>query len=154
MALPQSVGEFLDGKRFAVAGVSRDPRQAANAIYRKLLASGYEVLPVNPRATEVEGAKCYPDLGAVPGVVDGLIVASPPAASLALVRQCADRGVSRIWFHRSLGEGSVSSDAVRECQARSLSCIIGGCPLMYCEPVDPFHRCLRWVLRWSGHVPR
>jgi predicted CoA-binding protein len=30
-----------------VAGVSRDSRQAANAIYRKLRASGFEVVPVN-----------------------------------------------------------------------------------------------------------
>jgi hypothetical protein len=27
MRMPQSVAEFLAGKRFAVAGVSRDPRQ-------------------------------------------------------------------------------------------------------------------------------
>ena len=153
MAIPPSVAEFLAGKRFAVAGVSRDSRQPANAIYRKLRASGYEVVALNPRATEVEGARCYPDLGAVPGSIDGLVVASPPGTAIELVRQSADRGVSRIWFHRSLGRGSVAADAVRECEVRGLSCIVGGCPLMYCEPVDPFHRCLRWVLRWGRRVP-
>ena len=153
MPIPQNVTGFLAGKRFAVAGVSRDPRQAANAIFRRLLKSGYEVVPVNPRATEVEGVRCYPDLGAISGALDGLVVASPPVASLELVRQCVDRGISRIWFHRSFGQGSVALEAVRECELRGLECIVGGCPLMYCEPVDPFHRCLRWVLRWSGRVP-
>ena len=153
MAVPQSVGRFLAGKRFAVAGVSRDPRQAANAIYRKLRTSGYEVIPVNPRATEVEGVRCYSDLAAISGTIDGLVVASPPEASLALVRQCVERGVSRVWFHRSLGGGSVSREAVRECELRGIECIVGGCPLMYCAPVDPFHRCLRWILRWRGRVP-
>ena len=33
--MPSSVAEFLAGKRFAVAGVSRQLRQAANAVYRK-----------------------------------------------------------------------------------------------------------------------
>jgi uncharacterized protein len=60
--MPSSVAEFLAGKRFAVAGVSRQPQQAANAIYRKLCNSGFEVLPVNPNATEAEGVRCYPNL--------------------------------------------------------------------------------------------
>ena len=66
--LPASVSEFLAGKRFAVAGVSRQPKQAANAIYRKLRGIGLEVLPINPNAAEVEGVQCYPDLASVPGM--------------------------------------------------------------------------------------
>jgi hypothetical protein len=153
MNVPSAVAGFLGCRRLAVAGVSRDPRQAANAIYRKLLASGYDVVPINPRATEVEGAACYPDPRSLPEAPEGLIVASPPAASLDLVRQCAECGIPRIWFHRSIGAGSVSEEAVRECREREIACIVGGCPLMYCEPVDPFHGCLRWVLRWGGRVP-
>jgi len=61
--LPSSVAEFLSGKRFAVAGVSRSPTQAANAVYRKLRGSGFEVFPVNPNATEVESARLLPGLG-------------------------------------------------------------------------------------------
>jgi predicted CoA-binding protein len=153
MSIPAPVSEFLAGKRLGVTGVSRNGRHFANAIYRKLLASGHEVFPVNPRASEVEGVRCYPDVGAIDGPIDGVLVASPPAASLALVRQCADRGVRRIWFHRSFGDGSVSAEAVQECKARGLSCIVGGCPMMYVPPVDPAHRCMRWLLKWRGRVP-
>jgi predicted CoA-binding protein len=53
--MPSSVAELLAGKRFAVARVSRQPQQAANAIYRKLHNSGFDVFPVNPNATEIEG---------------------------------------------------------------------------------------------------
>jgi hypothetical protein len=119
------VREFLAGKRIAVTGVSRDRRHFANLIYRKPQASGH----------------------------DGVLVASLPAASLAIVGQCADRGVRRIWFHRSFGDGSVSAEAVRECEARGISCIVGGCPMMYVAPIDPAHRCMRWLLRWGGRVP-
>jgi hypothetical protein len=31
--------------------------------------------------------------------------------------------------------------------------IVGGCPLMYCQPVDFAHRCFRWWLRWQHRVP-
>jgi predicted CoA-binding protein len=151
--MPDSVVEFLRGRRFAVAGVSRNPGQAANAIYRKLRASGYEVLPVNPNASEVEGAICHPNLAAIPRSIDGVLIATHPAVAPALVRECASLGIGRVWFHRSFGQGSVSDEAVRECHARGIQCIVGGCPLMYCDPVDLGHRCMRWWLRWRGRVP-
>jgi hypothetical protein len=150
---PKQVGEFLQGRRFAVTGVSRDAGQPANAVFRKLRASGYEVSPVNPNAAEVEGVRCYPDLASLPGPIDGVVIASHPDVSAALVRQCAETGVRKVWFHRSFGDGSVSDAAIRACEAHGLEPIVGGCPLMYCAPVDFGHRCMRWWLRWQRRVP-
>jgi uncharacterized protein len=150
--VPDSIAEFLAGKRIAVAGVSRESATAANAIYRKLREGGREVIPLNPGATELEGATCYPDVRAVPGQIDGLLFAAPPRVALEVVRQCAERGIKRIWFHRSFGEGSVSADAVRECEELGIRAIVGGCPMMYCEPVDPFHGCMRWWLTRTGKI--
>jgi uncharacterized protein len=151
--IPSSVAAFLAGRRFAVAGVSREHGQPANHIFRKLRASGYDVWPVNPRSDEVEGVRAYASVRALPEPVDGVVIATPPAAALEVVRDCADRGVRQVWFHRSVGQGSVSREAVDECRARGLTCIVGGCPLMYCEPVDPVHRCMRWVLGWGTRLP-
>ena len=151
--IPESVAEFLRGKRIAVAGVSRSGQQAANSVYRKLVSSGYETVPVNPKATEVEGVRCYPDIASVPGPLDGVVIATHPSVALDVVRQCAEAGVPRVWMHRSFGEGSVSEDAVKVCEAAGIRCIVGGCPLMYCEPVDFGHRCMRWWLRRGGRVP-
>ena len=47
MKMPDQVAEFLSGKRFAVAGVSRQPGQAANAVFHKLRDSGYQVYAIN-----------------------------------------------------------------------------------------------------------
>jgi hypothetical protein len=152
--VPEAVAAFLEGRRIAVAGVSRQSTQVANAVYRKLRSAGFEVVPVNPNATQAEGVRCYPDVGSVPGRVDGVLIAAHPEVALSVVRQCAERGVKQVWFHRSIGQGSVSAEAVRECGARGIACIVGGCPLMYCEPVDGFHRCLRWWLGLRGRVPR
>ena len=151
--IPEAVADFLRGKRFAVAGVSRQSGQAANAVFRRLKQSGYDVFPVNPKAAEVEGTRCYPDVGSVPGPLDGVVLATAPGVSAEVVRQCADHGVRRVWFHRSFGTGSVSDEAVRECEARAISAIVGGCPLMFCDPVDGGHRCMRWWLQWRGRVP-
>lgn len=155
--VPPSVTAFLSGHRFAVAGVSRNPRQAtsaANAVFRKLKASGYDVVPINPNAAEVEGVKCYPDLRAIPDPVDGLMFAAHPRVAMPLVRECVERGVRHLWFHRSFGQGSVSPEAVEEARAKGINCIVGGCPLMYCDPVDFGHKCMRWLLDLRGKVPR
>lgn len=61
---PESVATFLSGRRIGVAGVSRQPNQAANAVFRKLRGAGFEVFPINPKAAEVEGTRCYSEVGA------------------------------------------------------------------------------------------
>jgi predicted CoA-binding protein len=150
----EAVATFLRGRRLAVAGVSRQPNQAANAVLRKLKGSGYEVFPTNPKVSQVEGTRCYRDIGAVPGQLDGVVIATSPDVSIQIVQQCMDHGVRRVWFHRSFGNGSVSEAAVRECDAHSIDCIVGGCPLMFCDPVDFGHKCMRWWLQRQGRVPR
>lgn len=150
---PEAIEQFLSGRRFAVAGVSRTPGQAANAVLRKLKQAGYDVVPVNPAASEVEGQTCYPSITAVPHPLDGVVIATATAIAPEVVRQCAGHGVPRVWFHRSFGAGSVSDDAVRLCHAHGITPIVGGCPLMFCEPVDLGHRCMRWWLQRQGRVP-
>ena len=152
--VPESVSEFLRGKRFAVAGVSRASAHPANAIYRRLKDCGYEVFAINPNASKVEGVTAYPDLASIPVTVDGVVIATHPDVSVDIVRQCSKDGVARVWFHRSFGSGSVSPQAIRECEARGLHYIVGGCPLMFCGKVDFAHKCMKWWLQGRGSVPR
>jgi predicted CoA-binding protein len=154
MSMPDAVHAFLQSRTIAVAGVSRQTNQAANAVFRKLKKSGYQVYPINPNASQVEGVPCYKDLASIPVPVEGVVVATPPAVASQVVDQAARRGVRRVWFHRSFGEGSVSEAAIRACRDQGLECIVGGCPLMFCEPVDFGHRCMRWWLQRKGRVPR
>lgn len=146
------IADFLRGRRIAVAGVSRAADSAANPVFRKLRKAGYDVVPVNPNATEVEGVPCYASLDLVPGDLDGVVVATHPGQSLEVVRQAIARKVPRVWFHRSFGDGSVSDAAVKECEAHGIACIVGGCPLMFCEPIDVGHRCMRWWLERRGRI--
>ncbi len=151
--LPANVSQFLRGKRFVVAGVSRSPQQPANAIFRKLRASGFDVVPVNPNAQRLEDATCYPDISSVPGTVDGVVIATHPGVAAEVVRQAHARGITQVWFHRSFGAGSVSEDALKACSELGLEPIVGGCPLMYCEPVDVGHLCFKWWLGLRRRIP-
>jgi predicted CoA-binding protein len=150
---PRPIQEFLSGKRIAVAGVSRNPHQAANAIFRRLKSTGHETVPVNPRAVEVEGERCYPSLHSAPQPLDGVVIATHPSAAARVARECAELGIKRVWFHRSFGQGSVSREALDQCAAAGIEAIEGGCPMMYCGSVDVPHRCFRFLLRLRHRVP-
>lgn len=148
------ISDFLAQKRIAVAGVSRNSQpEAANVIYRKLRAAGYEVFPVNPHAERVEGDRCYPDLKSIPPPLEGVVIATRPEIAEQLVHECADIGVSRVWMHRSFGTGSVSEAAAKFCRDNNIAVIAGGCPMMFCQPVDFPHKCMRWILKLTGGLP-
>jgi predicted CoA-binding protein len=152
-SIPPSVQAFLSSKPIVVAGVSRVSNAPANAIFRRLRESGYAPIPVNPNAAQLEGVTSYPSVEAVPGDVHGVMVVTHPSAAPQVVRAALARGVRHIWFHRSFGDGSVSAEAVELCRAVGVEPIVGGCPMMYCPPVDVGHRLFRWWLRRTDRVP-
>jgi len=43
--------------------------------------NGYTVYPINPKATEVEGLVAYKSLAALPELVHGVSVVTPPAVT-------------------------------------------------------------------------
>ena len=136
-----------------MAGVSRSGNQPANAIFKKLRAGGIEAVPVNPNTAEIDGERCYARLHDAPQPIDAVVVVPHPAISADVVREAAELGVRKVWFHRSFGDGSVSAGALEECRLRGIRPSVGGCPLMYCRPVDPPHACFRWWLRLQHRVP-
>ena len=153
ISMPQSVAAFLDGKRIVVAGVSRSGTAPANAVFRRLRDTGHEAIPVNPNAADVEGQTCYPDVRSVPGSIHAVMVVTHPSISAGVARAAVARGVKHIWFHRSFGSGSVSPEALEACRLGGVEPIVGGCPLMYCQPLDPGHRFFRWWLRLRRRIP-
>lgn len=150
----EKVNDFLAQKHIAVAGVSRNPQgQAANLIFKKLKETGHQVYPINPRTDNVEGDPCYPNLKSVPVKIDGMVICAPPQAAEQIVKECAELGIKRVWMHRSVGQGSVSDTAAKFCEQNNITVIAGACPMMYCQPVDFGHKCLRWMLGIFGKLP-
>ena len=152
--LKEAVADFLAQKRIAVAGVSRSSNKAANMVYRTLRDRGYETFAVNPITDEVEGDTCYSDLKSIPGGVDAVLIATTPRVAESVVRDCASLGISRVWLHRSFGEGSVSDEAAEYCRSHNITVIAGGCPKMFVEGADLGHRCMRLVLGLTGGLPK
>lgn len=156
MTAPALVGEFLAQKRIAVAGVSRlsSRHPAANLIYRRLKGTGHEVFAVNPSLGTFEGDRCYPDVGSIPGGVDGVVIVTRPETTERIVRECRAAGVRRVWMHQSAAKGSsVSPAAVEYCRANDIRVIAGACPMMFGPGVDFGHTCMRLLLSLTGKMP-
>lgn len=152
--LSTAATDFLAQRRIAVAGVSRRPAEhSGNAVYKRLRDRGYEVFAVNPNADTVEGDACFHDLGSIPGGVDAVVIATSATDAEAVMRECAQLAIRRVWMHRSFGTGSVSDAAVKVGRDAGITVIAGGCPLMFDPTADFAHKCMRWVLRVTGRAP-
>jgi len=154
--LATKVQDFLAQKRIAVVGVSRDNghHPAANLIYRRLKQTGHQVFAVNPNVPTFDGDRCYPDVQAIPGGVDGAVIVTRPEITARVVRDCSAAGVRRIWMHQSFAKGSsVSPEAVEHCRQNGITVIAGACPMMYGPNVDFGHACMRWMLGLTGGLP-
>jgi uncharacterized protein len=149
------IGDFLAQKRIAVVGVSRTEKiSPANAIWKKLLGAGYEVFAVNPHADQIEGQPCHHNLREIPTGVDAVVFAAPPSAAEEVVRECAQLGIRRFWMHRAMGAGSVSPAAAEFARKNGIAVIAGACPMMYVPPVDFGHKCFKFILRFTGGMPK
>ena len=142
--LAEAARTFLSERRIAVAGVSRTAGGAANTIYKKLRSLGYAVYAVNPHAMAVEGDPCFPNLAAIEGGVEALIIATKPERAAGLIEQCAARGVRLAWIHGTFAAPKAPADAIEAARKHGITLIAGSCPMLFLEPVDPAHRCLRW----------
>ena len=154
--LETKVDDFLTQKRIAVAGVSHDHsgHPASNLIYNRLKKTGHTVFAVNPNMQTFEGDRCYPNLQAIPGGVDGVVIITRPEITERIVHDCSEAGVPRVWMHESMAKGSsVSREAVEYCRQNHISVIAGACPMMFGEGVDFGHKCQRWLMSVSGRLP-
>jgi uncharacterized protein len=153
--IKQAASEFLAGKRVAVTGVSREPKDhGSNVVYRRLRERGYEVFPVNPNADEVEGDRCFHDLRSIAGGVDAVVIGTRPEIAEDTMRECAVLGIGHVWMHRGPGGGSVSEVAADYGRKHGIAVIDGGCPCMFGPTADRGHKAMRVILSLTGNVPR
>jgi len=135
-----------------VTGVSRTPENhGANAVYRRLRERGYQVFAVNPNATEVEGDRSYPNLRAIAGGVEAVVIATRPERAEQTMQECVELGITQVWMHRGAGPGSVSAAATELGRLHGVTVIDGGCPLMFRQTADLAHKVIRFV--YAGNIP-
>ena len=95
---PEIIDDFLTDGPWAVVGASTNREKYGNKVLRAYGQSGREAWPINPRADEIEGLKCYPDLGSLPAVPRGISIITPPKITEQVVEEAARLGVKFVWM--------------------------------------------------------
>lgn len=90
-----SLRPVLQPSAVAVIGASRTPGSLGRRIFDSLVAGGFHgpVYPVNPKASDIAGHRCFGSARDLPAGVDLAIVAVPHDAVLAAVDDCARASV-------------------------------------------------------------
>jgi len=147
------IEDFLAEKRLAVIGVSRNPRHFSRRLFAELLRRGYDAVPVNPKAEQIEGLPCYPQVGQIQPPPAAALLMTPARASAQAVEECAQAGIRKVWLYRAVGRGAVSPAAAALCEARGMEAVVGLCPYMFLPGSSPVHRIHGWILKLGGSYP-
>jgi predicted CoA-binding protein len=112
-------------KTVAVLGASRDRSKFGNKAVRAFARQGYEVYPVNPKESEIEGRPCFASIADVPVRPDRITVYLPPSIVLGLLPAIAARGCDEFW----LNPGAESDEVVRAAEGLGLN-VIQACSIV------------------------
>ena len=153
MSSMEQIQDFLDHKRIALVGVSRQPNDFSRSMFREFVNRGYDMVPVHPDLPEVEGRHCYAHVQDIQPPVDGVLFMTPPEVTAQLVPDCKAAGVTRVWMFRGTGYGAASNDTVVACEEQGMSVIPGECPFMFLPRTQWFHRFHGFVRKIRGAYP-
>jgi predicted CoA-binding protein len=110
----------------AVIGASTDRSKYGNKAVRAFRDEGWDVYPINPGLTEVEGVPAYATLDAIPVPrLDRVSFYVPPAIGIKLIEDVARKGASEVW----LNPGSESKELVDRAEALGLN-VIQACSIL------------------------
>ncbi len=123
----QTLRQILaETRTIAVVGASNKPTRPSNEIYSYLVATGqYQVFPVNPTITEINGAQVYPrlaDLPVIPDMVDVFRRFDDLPSVLAETLALSPRPKT-LW----LQEGLWHEDVGRDAEAAGLQVVMDRC---------------------------
>ena len=101
MNKPDNLNYLLRPRSIAVIGASSTPGRVGYTIVNNLLQSRYSgrLYPVNPNIQETLGIKAYPDINAVPGDVDLVMIAVQPKSVPDIIDRCASKKVKAAIIH-------------------------------------------------------
>ena len=98
-------------KTVAVIGASSNRAKYGNKALRAFERQGFQVIPINPHETEIEGHKAYPTVLDYPGTLDMATVYVPGPIGIRIMDDLAKKGVGEVWLNPGADDGPVIARA-------------------------------------------
>ncbi len=150
MTTLNEIQKFLEPKRIAVAGASRNPKKFGGAVFKELKEKGFDLYPVNPNADEIQGIQCYKSVADLPDHVTHLFIVTPKSETQQVVDASLKKGVKMIWIQQK----SETPEAVKAIEEAGIPLIYKKCMFMFIDPVTGPHAFHRFFVKLFGGYPK
>lgn len=104
----------------AIVGASSDRSKYGNIAIHSYREAGYEVFPIHPKETEIEGLKVCKSVLEIPVPLDRVSVYLPPQTAKKVIEEIAKKGAKELF----LNPGSESDALVAKARSLGLNVIV------------------------------
>ncbi len=119
------VQEALNKTHWAVVGATQSHNKFGYKIFNRLVEKGYDVTPVNPFHSEIDGVVTVANIAETQGIQVVNMVISPEKC-LKVLETISDMGIEVVWFQ----PGSYNDDVIQRANDLGLKVIYGYCVLV------------------------
>ena len=121
----EEIRQILALKNVAVIGMSKNSEKAAHYVPKYLASNGYNIIPVNPTASEILEKKCYSSINEIDEVIDIVDVFRPSEQVLPVVKEAIEMKPKVIW----LQEGIHNEEAEELARKQGIKVVFNRCML-------------------------
>ena len=148
------IRNFFGMNRIAIWGMEERKGDAGQWVAGRFRRRGTHVIGVNPGFPDDTLSDRASSLTKIHPPVEAVLVYVDRPQAMAAVTDCIAARIPLVWLHDALSPGAATNEAIDRLRASGCTVIPGLCPMLYLEPVDPAHFCLKWVLRMAGKERR
>jgi len=111
---PHYLKHFFTPQSVAIVGASERPDSVGYRLFINMQEAGFkgELYPVNHKHEVLLGVKAYPELKAIQGDIDLVVVATPAPSVPSVMRQCGEKGVKSVIIITA-GFGELGEEGIR-----------------------------------------
>jgi predicted CoA-binding protein len=141
----QTIDIFLNEKKLAIAGVSRNPRKFGNVIFRTLKGKGYSITPINPNGGTIDGNVCTDSIANLGSDIQNLLIVTHKRETKKALEEAISKGISNIWIQN----GCETEESIKIAQEKNINLVSKACFMMYASPKG-FHKFHQTITNWLG----
>lgn len=130
MIQKEHIEQFFGTSKIAVVGASRNKHKFGNMIFSGLQKRGYNVIPVNPFAEEIEGVKCKKSIAELDSSDTALVLVTHRNETDAIADLAIKLGFTQLWIQTDCDTENTPLLA----QNKKLNIIYKLCILMLMKP--------------------
>ena len=98
----EEIHQILTLKKVAVIGMSKNSSKAAHYVPKYLADNGFDIIPINPTASEILGKKCYDSISEIDDEIEIIDIFRPSEQVLEFVEDAIKKRPKVIWLQEGI----------------------------------------------------